>query len=194
MPRLPFVEPLLKLTAALDQAGIPYAIGGAIAYGVHAEPRATSDIDINIFLPETEGGAVLDLLAGLGITVESGDRDDVRQTGQARLHWGEIIVDPFFATVPFLDSARHRAIRLEFEGQDISFLSAEDLTICKVLFDRPKDWGDVRNIVAIQGDDLDYRYVRKWLGEMLGPDDGRVRRFDDVVAEVNRQLRELEEA
>jgi hypothetical protein len=52
----------------------------------------------------------------------------------------------------------------------------------------------VRNIVAIQGEALDTSYVRRWLGELLGPDDGRVHRFDDVVAEVNRQLRELEDA
>jgi hypothetical protein len=185
---------LLKLTAALDRVGIPYAIGGAIAYGVHAEPRTTSDIDLNIFLPETEGGPVLELLAALGITVGPGDREDIRQTGQARLHWGAIIVDPFFATVPFLDAARQRTIRVEFEGQDIAFLSAEDLTVCKVLFDRPKDWVDVRNIVGIQGEALDTSYIRNWLREMLGPDDERIHRFDELLAQVNRQVQELEDA
>lgn len=192
MPRLPFIEPLLKLTAALDRAGIPYAVGGAIAYGIHAEPRGTSDIDINIFLPETEGELVLDFLAELGITVEPRDRDDVRQTGQARLHWGEVIVDPFFATVPFLDSSRQRVVRVEFEGQNIAFLSAEDLVVCKVLFDRGKDWVDVRNVIAIQGEALDVDYVRSWLREMLGEEDGRIRRFEQTLDEIHTKLRELD--
>lgn len=122
MPRLPFVEPLLQLTAALDRAGIPYAVGGAIAYGLHAQPRGTSDIDINIFVSEVESGPILDLMTDLGITVTPREREEVLRRGQTRLHWGEVIVDPFFATVPFLDSARQRAIRLEFEGQDMSFL------------------------------------------------------------------------
>ena len=32
-----------KLADAMEDASIPYAIGGAIAYGLHAPPRATND-------------------------------------------------------------------------------------------------------------------------------------------------------
>lgn len=36
-----------KLAAALDGAGIPYAIGGAIALGAWSDPRGTYDVDLN---------------------------------------------------------------------------------------------------------------------------------------------------
>jgi hypothetical protein len=185
MPRLPLVESLLQLTAALDRVGIPYAIGGAIAFGLHAQPRSTSDIDINIFVAENESGPVLDLMAGLGITVGTQEREEVLRRGQTRLHWGELIVDPFFATVPFLDSARQRAIRVEFEGQSVSFLSAEDLAICKVLFNRQKDWSDLQSVLTVQGDALDVGYIRSWLHEMLGDEDGRLDRFEQALKDLN---------
>ena len=43
-----------RLADALEHAGIPYAVGGAIAYGLHAPPRATNDVDLNVFLPFEE--------------------------------------------------------------------------------------------------------------------------------------------
>ena len=35
----------------LETAGVPHAFGGAIAVNYHRDPRSTTDIDINIFLP-----------------------------------------------------------------------------------------------------------------------------------------------
>ena len=34
------------LTTSLDQAGIPYAVCGALALAIHGHPRATKDIDL----------------------------------------------------------------------------------------------------------------------------------------------------
>ena len=34
------------LTKSLDQAGIPYAVCGALALAIHGHPRATKDIDL----------------------------------------------------------------------------------------------------------------------------------------------------
>jgi hypothetical protein len=41
-------QKVLLVMDALEQAGVPAAIGGALALGYHAEPRATSDADINV--------------------------------------------------------------------------------------------------------------------------------------------------
>ena len=59
-------ERVLILTGAFERAGIPYAVGGAIALGYYAEPRATKDIDVNIFLPETEAKRVLHVILSPG--------------------------------------------------------------------------------------------------------------------------------
>ena len=45
-----------RLADAFEAAGIDYAIGGAIAYGMHAPPRATNDVDVNTFADLAELG------------------------------------------------------------------------------------------------------------------------------------------
>ncbi len=35
-----------RIAASLDEAGISYAIGGALALGVWGAPRATKDVDM----------------------------------------------------------------------------------------------------------------------------------------------------
>src|SRR5581483_7418408 len=44
-------EAALAIARALDTAGIPYALGGALAYGQYGIPRATNDVDVNVFVP-----------------------------------------------------------------------------------------------------------------------------------------------
>ena len=46
-------ERLLAVHDALDGAGMPHAIGGAIALGYCVvEPRGTRDLDVNVFVPQ----------------------------------------------------------------------------------------------------------------------------------------------
>ncbi len=40
----------VELGAVLEAAGLPYAIGGALALGVHGVSRSTQDVDINVFV------------------------------------------------------------------------------------------------------------------------------------------------
>jgi hypothetical protein len=44
--RLDLRTELDALTTSLDQAGIPYAVCGALALAIHGHPRATKDIDL----------------------------------------------------------------------------------------------------------------------------------------------------
>ena len=53
-----------ELADVLERRSLPYAIGGAIALGFYATPRATIDVDVNVFV-----SPVADLeraLSGLG--------------------------------------------------------------------------------------------------------------------------------
>lgn len=167
---------------ALRAAGIPYAFGGAIALGYYAQPRATYDIDVNIFLPESDGRRVLTVLGDAGVP---NDMEYVtpliERDGQVRLVWGDIPLDLFFATVPFLDTCATRTRDVVFEGEQIAILSAEDLAVCKVLFNRPKDWADLRDMLRIQLDAMDVGYVRFWVHEMIGSTDERARRLANLA-------------
>lgn len=43
------------LADALERHNISYAIGGALALGFYAPPRATLDVDVNAFVPLDDG-------------------------------------------------------------------------------------------------------------------------------------------
>lgn len=58
-------ERLLRVTRELRKAQIPHAIGGAIALAFYSEPRATSDLYINIFLHPDQKEIVLNTVCSI---------------------------------------------------------------------------------------------------------------------------------
>jgi len=75
------VERVRRIAASLDAAGIPFAVGGAITLNYYIEPRATRDIDLNVFVPEAEATRVL--------------------------RWAETPVDLFFSVAPYHEWPRN---------------------------------------------------------------------------------------
>lgn len=161
-------QQILAVHAALDHDGIPHAFGGAIALAYCGEPRATYDIDVNIFLNISQHHRVFDSLSTLFlITDRPRVEQEVLRSAQTRLRWGQIPVDLFFSDIPYHDSLAARARDVDFIGTRIKVLSAEDLILCKAAFNRPKDWIDIENIFRIQQHKLDAEYLRYWLDEFF---------------------------
>lgn len=52
----------LALAGAFEASGISYPLGGALAYGLWGVPRATKDVDINVFVQSDELPKVVDAL------------------------------------------------------------------------------------------------------------------------------------
>lgn len=96
--------------------------------------------------------------------------------------WDGMRIDVFVPSIPFSDEAARTTISVTVDGWTGAFLSAEAIAVFKLLFFRPKDVGDLGQLVAVRGPDLDCGYVRRWLVEMMGEDDERVRRWDEIVA------------
>ena len=179
-PSLP--DKVVLLHGALGAQGIDHAFGGALALAYYAEPRSTIDIDINVFAPVTDSSEVLGALAPLGVDTAT-PPGGFEQHGQVRVMWGRVPLDLFFAYDP-LHEAMARSVRTVPFGDDtIPVLSPEHLMICKVVFNRPKDWLDIEQMLLIV-DDLDAADVRVWVARILGADDARVARFDRTVADV----------
>ena len=55
------------LAIALEAAGIPYAIGGALALAIAGVPRGTADVDINVFVSDQRLDEVIEVLAAGGV-------------------------------------------------------------------------------------------------------------------------------
>jgi hypothetical protein len=77
-------------------------------------PRATIDIDLNIFVAPQEHAGVI----------------------AAFSDWDETRIDLFFAVFDFHDSMAKRARLVPYESTSIPILSAEDILLAKAIFDR----------------------------------------------------------
>ncbi len=174
-------EKIVGLAELLDHAAIPHAFGGAIALVYWSEPRGTVDIDVNIFLSASDTPRVFAALRSGGIETTEEAEQEARQREQVRIDWDGTPIDLFFAYDPFHDSCAARAQAVDFMGHAMRVLSAEDIVIFKALYDRPKDWVDVEQLLAVQAEQLDAKYVRNWIERVLPPEDSARSRLDDLL-------------
>lgn len=176
-------ELAVELGSALESVGIPYAVGGAVAYGFWGAPRGTQDLDLNLFLPAERIGPALDALMAAGVEVNVAQaHQSARERGDVRARYGDMPVDIFVVSIPLHESAARRTVQVALLGKTIRILSAEDLTLFKLLFFRGKDLVDIERILAVQGEKLDRDYIRRWLIDCVGADDTRVQRWEQLCS------------
>jgi hypothetical protein len=172
----------LCLARAFEAHGVSYALGGALAYGLWGIPRATLDVDVNVFLEDDELDRLVRALMSLGIAVDAARlaRESAAR-GMAVVHFGPYRVDLFTPSIPFAQEAERTRRRIDIDGQAAYFLSAEALAVFKLLFFRAKDIVDLERLIEVQGPALDAAYVRAQIVAMMGDDDERVRRWDALT-------------
>ncbi len=177
-------EKVVAIHESLEGAGIAHAFGGALALASYAEPRTTIDVDVNICLEASRHGEVLAVLGALGVDgdvpVERVERD-----GQCRLAWDDNPIDLFYAYHELHDAMRKATRRAEIGGRKVPILAPEHLLTCKVIFNRPKDWLDIEQILvgALDADRLE---VADWLDRIVGVDDPRAERFAELSRAFER--------
>jgi hypothetical protein len=177
---------LAERIVALDDvlAPIAHAFGGAIALAYHAEPRATIDIDLNLFVGVDRYDEVAALVTPLGVDAGAPSIADVaRSDGQVRVMWDATPVDLFFAYDPFHDAAAAARVEVPFAATTIPILSASHLVVCKVVFDRAKDWVDIDSMVAADAA-IDVAEVVRWVGRISGDTDPR---YERILAILSRR-------
>jgi len=174
-------ELLFAVHESLERAGIPHAVGGAIALGYCTlDPRGTRDLDFNVFVGRERAREVF---AALPEEIEvSGDRLELlERDGQVRLRAGATPVDLFLNVLPFHQHVADQVRRVPFEGRTIPVLSCTALVVFKAMFDRTQDWADIEAMVEAQSFDPDE--ATHWIREMLGDD----RRIGQLAAARERR-------
>lgn len=179
----PLPEKVLAIHRALSAAKIPHAIGGALALAYYAEPRATVDVDVNVFVSTDRWPELRDALDALEVDV-SADLAALERDGQVRLWWGRNAVDLFFSYDEFHEEMRRKARRVPFGKETLRILSPEHLTVCKAMFDRTKDWLDIEQIL-VATDPLDLGEVELWLRRMVGEGDPRLAKLEEIKSRLS---------
>lgn len=178
-------EKVVLLDQALEAASIAHAFGGALALAYYAEPRATIDVDVNIFVPPRRSGRTLDVLTALGVDLDRrGTIALARRDGQARVRWGRTPLDLFFSYDPFHDACQAARRMVPFGDTQIPILAPEHLVICKAVFDRRKDWIDIEQVLFVTAPDLDVAEVTTWMERLVGSTDRRWTRLRGLLTDI----------
>lgn len=170
-------EAIRRTLVALQAAGLQYMIVGSVAASYYGRSRATHDLDLVILLtPE----AIPKLSRALGddyyldemAAMEAVEQHDMfnaihMESGVKVDFW--MLKDDEFARTQF---ARRQCV--DFEGVPACVQTAEDTILSKLKWYRitPSDrqLEDVRGILELQRDRLDWAYLRDW-AKRQGVDD-----------------------
>mgnify|MGYP001239154520 CR=1 FL=1 len=178
-----------SIADVLEASGLSSAIGGAIALGFYAVPRATVDVDVNVFVApqEAELGRALAALASAGFEPD----DDARrvlaqamQEGQFRGRIAGMRVDVFVPAIPYYGELSERRRAATLLGREVWILGPEDLVVLKMMFYRRKDLADVEALLRDQGRDFDFDFARRKLAELAGEDDERLQALDQILRDA----------
>jgi hypothetical protein len=156
---------------ALESAAIPYMLVGSFSSNVYGVSRATKDAD---FVVQCRGNELAALVRHLGHpfrfdpqamfeTVTATTRYTVTVEGLAfRIELFRLSDDPHDRE----RFRRRREFRLSEIGRQVFLPTAEDVIITKLRWalhaQRGKDRDDVRDVIVVQGDALDWAYIRGW--------------------------------
>jgi hypothetical protein len=164
---------------------------GGFAVRAHGVPRPTYDIDLTIVLDRTHRPELFERLRDYDFEIpevyETGWVDRVKDLPLLKLQrWirdETLDVDLFLVETEFLSEVMQRKFRLDADGQMLWVVSPEDLILFKVLAGRPRDLGDVADVLFIQGS-LDEAYMRRWARE-LGIERALERALTNQIEEDN---------
>ena len=162
-------EAVVAVFAALDAATIPYMIVGSLASNFHGIPRSTRDADLVVQLvPESLQRLEQHLAPDLTLEPQ-GAFEAV--TGTMRyiiaLAGSPFVCELFVLSDDPHDRERFARRRPALVLTHHAFVaSAEDMVITKLRWamgaHRSKDRDDIRNMLAVQGPQLDWGYLDRW--------------------------------
>ncbi len=163
-----FASLIARIAEALSQAQLPFMLIGGQAVLLHGQPRLTEDIDITLGVNPEELPLVLGACTNAKLDILPDDPETF--AGQtyvlpARDPATSIRVDLIFSDLPYERHAIGRAVTVDLAGVQVPFAAAEDLILHKLFSGRPRDIEDVRGVIRLRGNDLDWDYLEQWAGE-----------------------------
>jgi hypothetical protein len=156
---------MVRVADALAGSGIHYLLAGSFSSNYYGIPRSTKDAD---FVVELHGGVGRDFMARLGVDFEADPQLTFEtNTGTYR----QVIrhtISPFKVELFLLSNDPHdqerfqRRVAVNAYGRQIWLPTPEDVIIMKVRWGRSRDQDDLRAVIGVQGEKLDWPYIHNW--------------------------------
>lgn len=155
----------LRVSAALGAAGVPFMLVGGFSSNYHGIPRSTKDADfvVQMSAPLNEAFArtlAPEFEAEPQMSFETKTRT---QRQEFRVAGTLFKVEVFRLSEDAHDQERfRRRLSVAVDGRQVFFPTAEDVIIWKLRWARAKDREDVRAVIGVQGEHLDWTYIESW--------------------------------
>lgn len=162
-----FIAALDALTHWLDAEQVPYTAIGGVAVSLLAQPRATQDIDVVVWLDEKRWESFFKAGQERGFQPRLSDSLEFAARSRVLLlrHQNSgLSIDLSFGALPFEYEMIERATTLEIGDVKLKVPMPEDLIITKAVAQRPKDMADIEALLNVQ-QNLDLLYIRRWAKE-----------------------------
>ncbi len=159
MPEFPdILETFKRSAAALQDAGVPFALGGGLACWARGGPETQHDIDYMVRPEDAE--RALDALEEAGFKPEKPPENWLYKA-----HDGEVLIDLIFDPQggPVDDEILGRAEELEVQAVRMSVMTLEDVMVTKLLALREHevDYDSVLEVARSLREQIDWDAVRK---------------------------------
>lgn len=146
---------LEDLLSAFNDHGVRYMVVGGFAFGVHAEPRATKDLDLLIRTDEENSAAVFRALTEYGALLDGFSPRDFMDGSTFQLGQPPARVDNLQRIDGLtFDEAWENRIEGLIDGEvQVSVISKNDLIRNKLATGREQDVLDVKKLRALSEQD-----------------------------------------
>lgn len=171
-----FEKLIAKIGNSLIKHSIPYMIIGGQAVLLYGEPRLTRDIDITLGVNIDRTKQLLKIIKELSLKPIPRDIESfVKKTMVLPVleETTGIRVDFIFSFTPYETEAIKRGKTITIGGNEVIFISPEDLIIHKIFAGRPRDIEDARTII-LKNPQIDKQYIRNWLTEFDKVQEGNI--------------------
>jgi len=163
------LEATLAVIDALEGCGIPYILVGSFSSNFYGIGRSTKDAD---FVVQFGKMSVGDLVDRLGPRFRLDPQMSFETVTATYRHIVEVADIPFKIELFQISDDPHdqerfrRRRRVTIAERDTYLPTAEDVVITKLRWSRQgqrsQDRDDARNVIAVQGDRIDWGYVNQW--------------------------------
>jgi hypothetical protein len=167
-------EVFRRITAALEQAGIPYMLTGSFASAHYGAPRSTQDIDLVIeaTVPQLQSFAQSlpsdEYYIDLDAVLEARRRESLFNVIDMRTGWKIDLI--LRKSRPFSREEFGRRRLVDVQGFPLFVASAEDVIVAKLewarLADSKRQIEDAAAVLRLRWEAMDRSYLEKWIGEL----------------------------
>ena len=162
-------EATVAVIDVLESLQIPYMLVGSFSSNFYGVPRATHDAD---FVLQLEPGAISKLTEQLGPRFRLDPQTSFEMVTVTTRYVVQVVDAPFLIELFLLGKDAYdlerfsRRRRVAMLGRETFVPSVEDVIVTKLRWSqqgsRPKDIEDVRGVIAVRGDRIQWAYVESW--------------------------------